>query len=114
MQYLLLLYDNEKRAESYGEEDMDKWFAVTGELEASGNMLGGEALQPTETATTVRMNGKSIVTTDGPFAETKEQLGGFYFIEAKDIDEAVAWAQKMPHVPHGGSVEIRPVLKFDE
>lgn len=113
MQYLLLLYDNEQRAEGYGEEEMEKWFAVTDEIEKSGNMIGGEALKPTTTATTVRMNGKKIVTTDGPFAETKEQLGGFYLIEARDLDEAVAWASKMPHVPHGGSVEIRPVMKFD-
>lgn len=113
MQYLLLLYDNEKRAEGYGEEEMSKWFAVTEELEKSGNMLGGEALHPTTTATTVRMDGKSFVTMDGPFAETKEQLGGFYLIEAQDIDEAMAWARKMPHLPHGGSVEIRPIMKFD-
>lgn len=113
MQYLLLLYDNEKRAEGYGEEEMGQWFAITEELEKSGNMLGGEALKPTTTATTVRMNGKSVVTTDGPFAETKEQLGGYYIIEAKNIDEAVAWAAKMPHVPKGGSVEIRPIMKFD-
>lgn len=113
MQYLLLLYDDEKRAEGYGEAELGKWFAVTEELQKAGCMLGGEALNPTATATTVRMNGKSVVTTDGPFAETKEQLGGFYLIEAKDIDEAVAWAKKMPHVPLGGSVEIRPIIKFD-
>ena len=113
MQYLLLLYDNEKRAEGYGEEEMEKWFQITGELKESGALLGGEALKPTDTATTVRMNGKSVVTTDGPFAETKEQLGGFYFIEADSIDDAIAWARKMPHVPQGGSVEIRPVMQFD-
>ncbi len=113
MQYMLLLYDNEKRAEGYGEEELEKWFAITDELQKAGKMVGGEALNPTSTATTVRQNGKSVVTMDGPFAETKEQLGGYYIIEAKDIDEAVAWAKKMPHVPKGGSVEIRPVMKFD-
>ncbi|MBI38984.1 MAG: hypothetical protein CMF59_05255 [Leptospiraceae bacterium] len=113
MQYLLLLYDNEKRAEGYGEEEMEKWFAITNEMDAAGKMVGGEALQPTETATTVRMTGSKVITTDGPFAETKEQLGGYYIIEAKDLDEAIEWAQKMPHVPKGGSVEIRPIMKFD-
>ena len=113
MQYLLLLYDNEQRAEGYGDEEMAQWFAVTEEMEKAGVVRGGEALQPTTTATTLRMNGKTVGTMDGPFAETKEQLGGFYLIEANDIDEAVAWAKKMPHVPHGGSVEIRPVMKFD-
>ena len=94
MQYLLLLYDNEKRAEGYGEEEMEKWFAITNEMDAAGKMVGGEALQPTETATTVRMTGSKVITTDGPFAETKEQLGGYYIIEAKDLDEAIEWAQK--------------------
>ena len=95
MQYLLLLYDNEKRAEGYGEEEMEKWFAITNEMDAAGKMVGGEALQPTETATTVRMTGSKVITTDGPFAETKEQLGGYYIIEAKDLDEAIEWAQKI-------------------
>lgn len=113
MQYMLLLYDNEKRAEGYGEEEMAKWFAVTEELDKSGDMVGGEALKPTSTATTVRLNGSSIVTTDGPFSETKEQLGGYYIIEAQNLDQAIAWASKMPHLPKGGSVEIRPVMKFD-
>ncbi|MCB1171680.1 MAG: YciI family protein [Leptospiraceae bacterium] len=113
MQYLLLLYDDEKRAQGYGEEELGKWFAITNEMQAAGKMVSGEALEPTAAATTVRLKGQSILTTDGPFAETKEQLGGFYIIEAKDLDEAVAWAQKMPNVAQGGSVEIRPVMKFD-
>jgi hypothetical protein len=114
MQYLLLNYDNEKRAEEgFDEEELHKWFGLAEEMKKAGAMLGGEALKPTSTATTVRRNGTSVVTTDGPYAETKEQLAGFYLIEARNIDEAVAWAKKMPHVAHGGSVEIRPIMKFD-
>ena len=76
-------------------------------------MLGGEALMPTATATTVRGKGGRTLISDGPFAETKEQLGGYYLIEAADLDEAIAWATKMPHMPDGGTVEVRPIMEFD-
>jgi hypothetical protein len=83
--------------------------AFTAELAKIGKLVGGEALEPTATATTVRVrNGKSVKT-DGPFAETKEQLGGYYIIDVKDLDEAMAWAAKIPDVTTG-SVEIRPVM----
>jgi len=71
-------------------------------------LLAGEALQPTATATTVRVQRDKTITTDGPYAEVKEQLGGFYMIEAENLDQAIEWAAKMPHMAGGGAVEVRP------
>ena len=77
------------------------------------DMLGGGALQPTSTATAVRATESRTLTSDGPFAETKEQLGGYYVIEANDLDEAIEWAAKMPHIAGGGTVEVRPIMEFE-
>jgi hypothetical protein len=82
------------------------------EVEAAGAFLGGEGLQPTPTATTVRVRDGERLITDGPFAETKEQLGGFYLLECKDLDEAIEWAAKIPGAQHG-SVEVRPVMNYE-
>ncbi len=116
MKYALFLYDDPSNANEMGTPEMDaemqQWFAFTEELSNSGKMLGGEALTPVETATTVRVRGGKTVTTDGPFAETKETLGGFYMLEAENLDEAIAWAAKIPSAPNG-SVEIRPIMEFD-
>jgi hypothetical protein len=117
MRYLALIYADE-RADSAMTPDeqsanMAAWFAYTDELGKSGKMLGGEALQPTLTATTVRQGNGGNLITDGPFAETKEQLGGYFVINADNLDEAIAWAGKMPNVRRGGSVEIRPIMEFD-
>jgi hypothetical protein len=110
MRYLILIYDNEAKAPQ-DDAEMQKWFDYTDELKASGNYVGGEALHPTASATTVRVkNGKRVVT-DGPFAETKEQLGGFYMVDCKDLDEALKWAEKIPSA-NRGSVEVRPVVDF--
>jgi hypothetical protein len=76
-------------------------------------MVAGDALQPTQTATTVRVQDGETLTTDGPFAETKEQLGGYYLIEADSLDEAIEWAGKVPGARHG-SVEVRPVMDFSQ
>ena len=115
MKYALLLYSDPANSKDFGTSEMDaemqEWFTFTADLQASGNHLGGEALTPTETATTVRVRDGKTITTDGPFAETKETLGGFYLLEAADLDEAVAWAEKIPLVPHG-SVEIRPIMEI--
>lgn len=84
---------------------------------AADVILGGEALHPTSTATTVHVEGGKggkAVFTDGPFAETKEVLGGFYLIQAADLDEALHWAQQIPGAWHGGKVEVRPLMEFDE
>jgi len=76
-------------------------------------LQAGEALQPTTTATTVQAGNPAPLATDGPFAETKEQLCGFFMVEAADLDDAIEWAGKMSHIAHGGSVEIRPIMVFD-
>jgi hypothetical protein len=115
MKYLCLIYDEEKKlgAMSQAESDafMGEYFAFTEGIRKSGHMLQGEALKPVETATTVRVRNGKISTTDGPFAETKEQLGGFYLIEAKDLNEAIQVAAKIPSA-RIGSVEVRPIMVF--
>jgi hypothetical protein len=111
MRYLLLIYADEATADD-SPETMQKWFQYTEELQAAGVMQGGEALQPVATATAVRSANGNTVTTDGPFAETKEQLGGFYLVDCRDLDEAIGWAAKMPVLPRG-CVEVRPVMEFD-
>jgi hypothetical protein len=112
MKYLLLIYENEATTPQ-DEAEFGKWMAYTEKLKASGAMLGGEALQPTATATTVRVKGGKMVTTDGPFAETKEQLGGFYMIEAKNLDGALKWAAEIPSAGRG-PVEVRPIMDFSQ
>ena len=117
MRYLALIYSDEMADAKMTPEEqganMAAWFSFTDDLQKSGKMLGGEALQPTLTATTVRRGNGGNLITDGPFAETKEQLGGFYIINADNLDEAIDWASKMPHVGRGGSVEIRPIMEFE-
>lgn len=116
MQYLLLIYENEKVWEQMTPEQSGALFGeymqFTQDVKQAGNLLAGEALQPIATATTVRTRDGKTTMTDGPFAETREQLGGFYLIHAKDLDEAAAIAAKIPSVRHG-SIEIRPVQVFD-
>ncbi len=115
MKYLCLIYDEEKTVAAMSREETDafmgEYFAFTGGIKASGHYLAGEALQPVETATTVRVRGGRVSTTDGPFAETKEQLGGFYLIEARDLNDAIQVAAKIPSA-RIGSIEVRPVVDF--
>jgi hypothetical protein len=87
------------------------YYAFTKDIIDRGLMQGGEALQPTNTATTVRVRNGETLTTDGPFAETKEQLGGFYIVHCKDLDEAIEIAAKIPGA-HDGSIEVRPIMEF--
>ncbi len=94
------------------EANMGAYYTFTNELNEAGANLGGEALQPTSTATTVRVRDGKTLTTDGPFAETKEQLGGFYMVKADNLDEAIAWAAKIPGAKNG-SIEVRPVMEFE-
>jgi len=116
MKYLCLIYDDEKKAETMSKSDADafmgEYFAFTEAIKASGHYVGGEALKPVQTATTVRFRNGKLSTTDGPFAETKEQLGGFYLIEARDLNDAIQVASKIPSV-RTGSIEVRPIEKFD-
>lgn len=115
MQYLLLIYENEKTWATMSEAESGKFIAAYNEFSASikkaGNFVAGDALQPTTTATTVRVRDGKTVTTDGPFAETREQLGGYYLVEAKNLDEAIAIAARIPSAAHG-SIEVRPVQIF--
>jgi hypothetical protein len=115
MKYLCLIYRNEKDWEHYTKEQGDamsgEYFAFTEDIRKSGHMLGGDALQPTATATTVRVRNGKVSTTDGPFAETKEQLGGFYLIEARDLNDAIQIASRIPGA-RTGSVEVRPIMVF--
>ena len=115
MRYLCLIYFDEQSVANMSEEEMgvimEAYGKYTEELQGAGAMLAGEALQPTATATTVQVRNGRTLTTDGPFAETKEQLGGFYMIEARDLDEAIAWAAKIPGATDG-SIEVRPIMEF--
>ena len=116
MRYMLLIYGAEELMSSHNEEEMGKVMAAynsyTEELQGSGKMLGGEALQPTANATTIRVRDGKTVVTDGPFAETKEQLGGYYAVEADNLDEAMEWAAKIPGAL-SGSIEVRPIVDFE-
>ena len=92
---------------------MGEYFAFTEGIRSNGKLVAGEALQPTPTATTVRVRNGKISTTDGPFVETKEQLGGFYLIEARDLNDAIQVASKIPSA-RLGSVEVRPIMEFEQ
>ena len=113
MQYLLLIYDAEKELAKMSAEESQKFFGeyfrFTEEIKASGHYIGGNPLQSISTATTVRVRGGKTTPTDGPFAETREQLGGYYLIEAKTREEAVAIAARIPSA-RIGSIEVRPIL----
>jgi hypothetical protein len=115
MKYLCLIYDEESKLGAMSKSDSDafmgEYFAFTEGIRKSGHYVAGEALHPVNTATTVRVRSGKVSTTDGPFAETKEQLGGFYLIEARDLNDAIQVASKIPSA-RLGSVEVRPIVDF--
>jgi hypothetical protein len=117
MKYALTIYGDEAQRENATPEQMQEvsqaYGAVSQEMQDKGVLVAGEGLYPTPTATTLRVREGDRQVTDGPFAETKEQLGGFYVLDVKDLDEAIEWASKIPGAQLG-SVEIRPVMVFDE
>ena len=117
MKFLLLLYGDETRwidqPPDEAAAEMELWEAFGNKLVQAGAFVAGEALQPTSTATTVRIHDRAPAHTDGPFAETREQLGGFYVLECKDREEALAWAAKVPDLGEDGSVEVRPVIDYE-
>jgi hypothetical protein len=117
MQYILLIYGDESAWGSASPEEqaknMQEWVDYTQFLKDEGYHIAGDALHPTSDATTVRVRDGKTITTDGPFAETKEQLGGYYLVDCKDLDEAIEASARMPVGPHG-TVEIRPVAIYDE
>ena len=116
MKYLCLIYDEEKKMDGMSKSEADafmgEYFAFTEGIKKSGHYIGGEALQPVQAATTVRLRNGKVSTTDGPFAETKEQLGGYYLIDARDLNDAIQIASRIPSVRHG-SVEIRPIQEYN-
>ena len=116
MQYLLLIYRSDAEYGRMTADDrkklMAEYGAFTQSIIQSGHFKAGDGLQPTTTATTVRVRDGKILTTDGPFAETREQLGGYYLVEAKDLDEALGIAARIPTAKMG-SIEVRPIMIYD-
>ena len=117
MRYVCLIYDSEQLLADMpadeSEKFMNEYFAFTKGIQDSGNHVAGEALQPVSTATTLRHRNGKLSTTDGPFSETKEQLGGFYLIEARDLNEALQIAARIPSV-RTGTIEVRPCVDFNQ
>ena len=116
MKYMLTIFTDETGMTEATPEQIQETMAAYGAfgqaIEDAGVYVAGEGLQPTATATTVRVRDGERLVTDGPFAETKEQLGGFYLLECKDLDEALGWAAKIPGA-RSGSVEVRPVMDYE-
>lgn len=117
MRYVLMIYENEQAWAALSEAEtqriMGEYTAFTESIQQTRKMIAGEALHPTSTATTVRIKDGKRLTTDGPFAETREQLGGFYLVDVANIDEAIAIASRIPAARTGGCVEVRPCIDFD-
>jgi hypothetical protein len=115
MQYMALIYDSEQVLATMSPKDreqfMGDYFAFTQAAKDAGVYVAGDALKDVATATTLRVRNGETLHTDGPFAETKEQLGGYYLLECKDLDEALKWAAKIPSAKTG-SIEVRPVMVF--
>jgi hypothetical protein len=116
VRYLLLIYGDESQWPELSEADqqteLGRWMTYTQAISDEGIMRGGDALQPTASATTVRVRDGETQVTDGPFAETREQLGGYYMIECDTLDQAIEAARRIPSVDRG-SVEVRPIMEFD-
>jgi hypothetical protein len=114
MKYLCLIYDNEKEWQKFPKDVQDKYMgeymAFGDSIKKSGQYIGANQLHPTSTATTVRARNGKVSTTDGPYAETKEQLGGYYLIEAKDLNDAIQVASRIPSARFG-SIEVRPIVE---
>jgi hypothetical protein len=117
MKFTLLLWGDESHWADMSEEEsaaeMVRWEDYSAQLIAAGAMVSGEGLQPSATSKTLRIENGERVVTDGPYAETKEQLGGFYVIDVPSFDDALEWASKLPSVEHG-STEIRPVILYED
>ena len=113
MQYMLLIYGEEAGRTSLPEDEMQamvaEYFALAGDLRSHGKLVASDELQPVATATTIEVRDGDTVVTDGPFAETKEVLGGYFLIESESLDEAIEWAARIP-TARRGKVEIRPVV----
>ena len=116
MKYMCLIYGDEAKHPEASTPEMGKlmeaYMAFTKDIREKNVMVAGDPLEPVATATTVRVRGGKTETTDGPFAETKEQLGGYYILECKDLDEAIAYVARIPTAALG-SIEVRPIMVFD-
>jgi len=112
MQFLALIYDTEGSNDVETDVLLQQYGEFGKAAGEAGIMLGGNALEPVATATTVTVRGGKTTITDGPFAETKEQLGGYYLLDCKDLDEALSWAAKIPSARYG-RIEVRPIMIFD-
>jgi hypothetical protein len=116
MRYMLLIYNEEASWGAMSEQEQGRIFgeymAYTEDIQANGQHLAGDPLQPIATATTVRVRDGKTLTTDGPFAETKEILGGYYLVDVPSLDEALAWAERCPGAQFG-TIEVRPLMEFD-
>ena len=117
MQYMCLIYDDEQVFQNLADDERNQVYgeygAFTESIRESGNYVAGDALQPIATATTVRIRDGKTLVTDGPFAETKEQLGGYYLIEARDLNDAIQVASKIPSARFG-SIEVRPIIDYSQ
>ena len=118
MRYLMLIYGDEQAAMQRSEEQQqagfDAWMQYDQEIQAAGVTTAGEALQPTTTATTISDDGGEPLVTDGPFAETREQLGGYYVLDVPDLDEAIKWAHKCATMTDTVKLELRPIMEIDQ
>ncbi len=112
MQYMALIYTDPALTPKMGASMNEAYMTVTKKMKEAGVMKAGDALQPTSTATSVRVRGGKIETMDGPFAETKEQLGGYYLLDCADLDEALNWAAQIPGAQYG-TVEVRPIVVWE-
>ena len=113
MKYLLLIYTPEDVTPEPGTDMTEAYYKYTNDLATSGKLLAGEALERSDTATTVTVRDGKTLTTDGPFAETNEVLGGFYMVDATDLDDAISWAARIPGATIG-KIEVRPVHEFPD
>ena len=112
MKYALLIYSSDAEWENLSEDERNSVYGEYGAVSQSPGIVGGEQLGPADTATTVRVADGSTLTTDGPFAETKEALGGFFVLEADNLDDAIAMAARIPAARMGGAVEVRPLVEM--
>jgi hypothetical protein len=117
MRYLLLIYGDESKyarmSEAEVQADLQEWFAYDAAIKEAGASPGGAALQPTATATSVRDDNGNPLVTDGPFAETREQLGGYYLLDVANLDEAIKWAHRCAAL-NQGTIELRPIQEFEQ
>jgi hypothetical protein len=111
VKYALLIYSNDTEWDNLSEDEQKAIYGEYFAISKSPGIAGSEQLQPADTATTVRVADGSTLTTDGPFAETKEALGGFYLFDADNLDDAIAMAARIPAARRGGAVEVRPVVE---